>query len=73
MRRKHAFSPYQHVFGSDLRVPGLINEADQQVVYSTGVIHGEDAFRRKQEMRQAARRAMVHIAEDLKVRRETCY
>ncbi len=68
MMRKHGFAPYQHVFGSDLRVPGLINEADQQVAYSTGMVHGEDAFRRKHEMRQAARRAMVHIDEDLKVR-----
>ena len=69
MSRKHGFAPYQHVFGSDLRVPGLISEAADQVPFNTGVVHASDWFQRSHEMRAAARRAMVNIDEDLKVRR----
>ena len=69
MARKHGFAPYQHVFGSDLRVPGLISEAEEQIPYNTEILHDVDRFRRSHELRGAARRAMVTVDDDQKVRK----
>ena len=60
MCRKYRFSPYQHIFGCDLGVPNTILErTNHDTPYITGVIHGVESFQRAQEIRQAARKAMV--------------
>ena len=71
MTKKHGFSPYQHVFGNELRLPGLISEGESlsQQYDGRGATHPQDAFHERQRIRQAARKAMVQIDEDEKVRR----
>ena len=51
MSRKHVFAPDQHVFGCDLKVPGLISKATEQIPFNTGVVHASDWFQRSHEMK----------------------
>ena len=71
MTKKNGFSPYQHVFGNELRLPGLISEGESMLpLYDgRGATHSQDAFHERQKVRMAARKAMVQIDEDEKVRR----
>lgn len=68
MCRKYGFAPYQHVFGSDLRIPGLITEASKEVNYNSGVVHGEETYARAHKVRLAARKAMVEADDDSRIR-----
>ena len=69
MTRKHGYSPYQHVFGCDLRIPqGLLDDVGN-THYQSGILHGVEEFQRAQEIRQAARRALVALDDQDKVRR----
>ena len=68
MCRKHSFAPYQHVFGSDLRLPGNIKD-ELGVVHNSAVVHGADIVMRGHDVRQAARKALISLDEDMKVRR----
>ena len=67
--RRHGFSPYQHVFGSDLKVPpGLLDQGMSEYVRS-GILQGVESHVRAQEIRQAARRAMIGMDDIENVRR----
>ena len=66
--RKHGYAPYQHVFGSDLRLPGLVTDP-LNVVHNSAVVHGVDSVVASHAMRQAARLAFVKIDDEDKVRR----
>ena len=68
MCRKHGYAPYQHVFGCDLRLPGLVTDP-LNVVHSSAVVHGVDSVLATQRLRQAARRAFVDMDNEDKVRR----
>ena len=59
MIRKHGYSPYQHVFGCDLRVRQSLVDRDMNVPYLSGMLHGVEGYERAQAIRQAARKAMV--------------
>ena len=59
MVRKHGYAPYQHVFGNDLRVPQSLLEEHGNTHYLSGMLHGVSTYQRAQEIRQAARKAMV--------------
>ncbi len=73
MCRRHGFTPYQHVFGGDFRLPGLLTEGEQmghlQTGSGSGVTHAADSFWTRQRMRMAARKAMVEADEKDKVTR----
>ena len=71
LARRHGFTPYQHIFGNDLRLPGLIteNEGMQHMLEGRGAVHQGDEFHERHRMRMAARKAMVQLDEDDKVRR----
>ena len=75
MCRVHGYSPYQHVFGCDLRLPGLITESDAQehLHLGKGVHHTVDQFLERHEIRLAARKAMVQVDESDKVQRALRY
>ena len=68
MSRKNGYAPYQHVFGSDLRIPGLISEARNEVSYNSGIVHGDEGYVKAHQMRQAARKAMVEMDDDSRIR-----
>ena len=71
MGRRHGFTPYQHVFGGDFRLPGLLTEGEQMghLQSGSGVTHAADSFWTRQRMRMAARKAMVEADEKDKVTR----
>ena len=71
MAKKHGFSPYQHVFGCELRLPGLVSEGEPllHLYDGRGATHSQDAFHERQKIRLSARKAMVQNDEDEKVRR----
>jgi hypothetical protein len=72
MCRRHGFSPYQHVFGSDLRLPGLVTNGEPMDHFgsdSRGVHHSVDGFWNRHHMRMAARKAFTTLDDDDKVRR----
>ena len=70
MTRKHGFSPMQHVFGCDIRLPG-ISHANSTYLQGMAEYHPNDACLRSTEIRLAARRAMVEMDNVDKVKRAT--
>lgn len=74
MMRKHGFSPYQHVFGCDLRIPQtILEEGCENVPYMSGVIHGVESYQRSQQIRQAARKALVAQDDEDRLRAATLH
>ena len=70
MTRKHGFSPMQHVFCCDIRLPG-ISHANSTYLQGMAEYHPNDACLRSTEIRLAARRAMVEMDNVDKVKRAT--
>ena len=68
MSRVEGFSPYQHVFGRDVRVPGMIT-TDYDTVINSSLVEGESVFERRMELRRAARRAFVDADAENKIRK----
>eukprot|EP00435_Cladocopium_sp_Y103_P072500 s192_g40.t1 len=69
MARRHGYSPYQHVFGNDLKVaPGLLDNSMGEHVKS-GIFQGVNSFVRAQEIRQSARKAMASLDDVENVRK----
>ena len=73
--RRHGYSPYQHVFGCDLRLPGLIteNDAQEHLHMGRGAHHTVDQFLERHKVRLAAREAMIQADESDKVHRALRY
>ena len=73
--RRHGYSPYQHVFGCDLRLPGLITENDAQahLHMGRGAHHTVDQFLEKHKVSLAAREAMIQADESDAVHRALRY
>ena len=59
MPRKHGFSPVQHVFGCNFRLPAVLCDEGVHEQQMHGMLHGVDSYTRAQEIRQAARKALV--------------
>lgn len=68
MARRHGFSPTQHVFGCELRLPGIA-VTNEGYLNGTSEYHPTDQCMRSMEMRLAARRAMVNLDNADKVKR----
>ncbi|CAE7563942.1 TY1B-PL [Symbiodinium natans] len=68
MSRVEGFSPFQHVFGRDLRVPGMIS-SDYDPVINSSLAQGESVFERRMELRKAARRAFLDADAENKLRK----
>ena len=70
MTRKHGFSPMQHVFGCDIRLPG-ISHANSTYLQGMTEYHPNDACLRSTEILLAARWAMVEMDNVDKLKRAT--
>ena len=68
MTRKDGYSPCQHVFGRELRVPGLIS-TEYDPVINSGLVQGESVFERRMVFRNAARKAFLEADGDAKLRK----
>ena len=68
MARKRGYSPMQHVFGCDLRMPGVVDETSL-VVPGARQYHAGDSCVGSNERRLAARKAFLEMDEKDKVRR----
>ncbi|CAE7199062.1 RE1 [Symbiodinium sp. CCMP2592] len=68
MPRVEGYSPYQHVFGRDIRIPGMIT-TDYDPVVNSSLVEGESVFERRMELRKAARRAFVDADSEQKIRK----
>lgn len=69
MMRKHGYAPCQHVFGNDLRIPNSLLDMQPNIVFNSGVVHGDADMIRSNNIRIAARKAFVEVDNDQKVRR----
>ncbi|CAE7838462.1 GIP [Symbiodinium sp. CCMP2592] len=68
MTRKDGYSPFQHVFGRDVRVPGLVS-SDVDPVINSSLVQGESVFERRMELRTAARQAFLQADGDMRIRK----
>ena len=67
--RKHGYAPFQHVFGCDLRFPQGLLDDRPNIAFQSGVHHGDETLARANEIRMAARKALLEADDDQKVRR----
>eukprot|EP00439_Symbiodinium_sp_Y106_P018541 s4730_g2.t1 len=68
MTRKDGYSPCQHLFGRDLRVPGMIS-TEYDPVINSGIVQGESVFERRMAFRNAARKAFLEADSDNRLRK----
>ncbi|CAE7637419.1 PCSK5 [Symbiodinium sp. CCMP2592] len=68
LTRKDGYSPCQHVFGRELRVPGLIS-TEYDPVINSGLVQGESVFERRMMFRNAARKAFLEADGDARLRK----
>ena len=68
MSRVEVYSPFQHVFGRDLRVPGMIS-TDYDPVINSSLAQGESMFERRMELRKSARKAFLDADAEVKLRK----
>ncbi len=66
MTRKQGYSPMQHIFGCDLRLPGIVDDGSPYIE-GTSSYHGGDSCVKANAMRLAARKAMIKIDDKEKV------
>ena len=69
MIRKHGFSPIQHVFGCDLRIPDSLIGEHASASYQHELLLGVESHSRAQAIRQAARRALIAMDDAENVRK----
>ncbi|CAE7239733.1 TY1B-A [Symbiodinium sp. CCMP2592] len=67
MSRKDGYSPHQHVFGRDIRIPGMIT-SDPDPVVNSSLAQGESVFERRMNIRTAARKAFLEADGEAMVR-----
>ena len=68
MTRKDGYAPNQHVFGRDVRVPGLTS-SDNDPVINSALAQGESIFERRVAFRTAARKAFLEADNDMRIRK----
>ena len=68
MSRVQGFSPYQHVFGRDVRIPGMLS-SDYDPVINSSLAPGESMFERRMELRKAAKKAFCDADAEIKIRK----
>ena len=68
MTRKDGYSPCQHVFGRELRVPGVIS-TEYDPVINSGLVQGESVFEKRMSYRHAARKAFLEADSDSRIRK----
>ena len=68
MTRKRGYSPMQHIFGCDLRLPGIVDDGSPYIE-GTASYHEGDACIKANAMRLAARKAMIKINDKEKMKR----
>ena len=66
--RLDGFTPYQHVFGREPRIPGL-DLRDDMVVEASGIAMGESMHEKRAQIRQIARKKVIEAEEEERVRR----
>ena len=54
---RSGFSPFQRVLGTQIRLPGLLYSGESHEGVNSGIVHGDPAFVRANELRRAARKA----------------
>lgn len=69
MIRKHGFSPMQHVFGCELRIPYSLIDEGNSLTFKHNLLMGVESHTRAQEIRQSARRAMIVMDDQENVRK----
>ena len=68
MARRHGFSPIQHVLGQDIRLPAsILNGAGEYASHSRAESEGN--FKRRLQLREAARMAWVRLDNSSRIRR----
>ncbi|CAE7255667.1 RE1 [Symbiodinium sp. CCMP2592] len=68
MTRKDGYAPNQHVFGKDVRLPGMLS-SDPDPAINSALVQGESLFERRMEMRSSARRAFLEADGEMRLRR----
>ncbi|OLQ02761.1 Copia protein [Symbiodinium microadriaticum] len=68
MTRKDGYAPNQHVFGRDVRIPGLVS-SDCDPVINSALVQGESIFERRVGFRVAARKAFLEADNDMRLRK----
>ena len=69
MMRKHGYAPVQHVFGCDIRLPSTLLDDQPDIAFNSGVIHGDHQALKANQIRVAARKALIEVDNSEKVRR----
>lgn len=67
--RKEGHSPYQHVMGQDVRVPGSLLEFDRVEQVESALQQGETTSERAHRIRMAARQAFLQVDSEDRIRR----
>ena len=73
MTRKGGYSPSQHVFGCEQRVPGLVLTGLQDDVVESGLAVGESLYERRQAIRSAARNAFIDAENEERLKRAAAH
>ena len=68
MTRKDGYAPNQHVFGKDMRMPGMISSEPDPVINSS-LVQGESLFERRMEIRTSARKAFLEADGEMRIRK----
>ena len=67
--RVDGYSPYQHVFGKESRIPGGLDLKETKDVESSALQAGETMYLRRQAIRHAAHKSYLEAHEEDRVRR----
>ena len=67
--RIDGFSPFQHVFGREGRIPGSLDLRETKDVESSALQFGDAMYCRRQQIRQAAQQAYMEAHEEDRIRR----
>jgi hypothetical protein len=67
--RIDGFSPFQHVFGREGRIPGSLDLRETKDVESSALQFGDTMYCRRQQIRQAAQQAYMEAHEEDRIRR----
>ena len=72
LTRHHGYSPNQQVLGTEIRLPGLNLEGDNETMDSA-VLTGEPLYVRSEKIRNAARKALLAVDSEDRLRRAAAH